>query len=254
MIRRPDLHPLCALSRLAIAVGAVLVSSAAECRAGGLIPIDFDQNRATILATDGSVTYTQSTGAFSVQSTGLFFLSNNLPGGALQVPITDDSALLSLTVDSSGNLIGTGSLSVNGAIDFNQDGINDVSGTLLTGTVDAFGAATAGPAPWEFDGLFHFTGGDLTQPSIPLSGGGTFSDLFGLSDRGGFDLVVEQQVGGILGDFAADFSGGTNKGPVAGAAIPEPGTATLGLIALAALAGWEKVRRHGGRTCRRTTE
>jgi hypothetical protein len=243
------------LSRLAIAIGVVLVSSATECRAGGLLPFDFDPNRPTILATDGSVSYTQSTGALSVQATGLFYLSNNLPGGAPQVPITNDSATINLTVDSSGNLIGTGSLSVTGAIDFNQDGTNDVSGTLLTGTVDAFGAAPpTGSAPWEFDGLFHFTGGDLTQSSIPLSGGGTFTDLFRLGDRGGFDLVVEQQVTGILGDFTADFSGNTNKGPVVGVAVPEPATATLGLIALAILAGWGKFRQDRGRTCRRATE
>src|SRR5690348_7851392 len=107
MIRRLDLHPLCALSRLAIAVGVVLASSATEGRAGGLIPFDFDQSRPLILATDSTETYIRSTGAFTVQDTGLFFLSNNLPGGIPQVPITDDLATLSLTVDSSGNLIGT---------------------------------------------------------------------------------------------------------------------------------------------------
>jgi hypothetical protein len=134
-------------------------------------------------------------------------------------------------------VVGPGSLSVSGAIDFDQDGSNDVSGTLVTGTVRAFGAAPAGPAPWEFNGLFSFDGGLLTQASIPLSGGGSFSDLFNVGQTGGFDLVVEQQISGILGDFAADFSGSTIKGPVVGVTVPEPATAILGLIALSTLAG-----------------
>ena len=175
-----------------------------------MIPFDFDQNRPLILATDGSVTYNQSTGNFNVQATGEFFLSNNLPNGNTQVPIINDLAVINLTVGQSGNLVGTGSLTVNGAIDFDQDGTNDVSGSLVTGTITAFGAA-GGPAPWEFDGLFNFTGGGLTQASIPLSGGGTFTDLYKIGETGGFDLVVEQQVSGIFGDFASRFSQATSS-------------------------------------------
>ena len=117
----------------------------------------------------------------------------------------------------------------------------------MTGTVNAFGSAGSGPAPWEFDGLFNFTGGALTQSSIPLSGGGTFSDLFTVGETGGFDLVVEQQVSGILGDFLADFSGNTLKGPVVGVSVPEPSTATLGIIAVAGLAGSCLLGRRGRR-------
>jgi hypothetical protein len=236
-------------------IGAVLsMASAVECRAGGLRSFGFDENRPLIIATDGSVTYTQSTGDLSVQATGLFFLSNNLPNGNTQVPITNDSAAISLKVDSSGNLVGTGSLSLAGAIDFDQDGANDVSGTLVTGTVNAFGAGPAGPAPWEFNGLFIFDGGLLTQSSIPLSGGGTFTDLFRVAETGGFDLVIEQQLSGILGDFAADFSGSTTKGIVVGVAVPEPATAPLGLIALATLAGWRLTGRFGRRKTPRSAD
>jgi len=236
-----------ALTRLALAVGFVALSPVALCRAGGLLQFSFDQNRPFILATDGSVAYDQASGDFNVQATGLFFLSNHLPNGNTQVPITNDAAAINLTVDQNGNLVGTGTLTVNGAIDFDQDGQNDASGKLLTGTITAFGVAGAGPAPGEFNGLFNFDGGALTQASIPLSGGGTFTDLFKVGEIGGFDLVVEQQVSGILGDFSTSFSGSTVKGIAVGVYAPEPSTAALGLIALATIAGCGLLRRRGGR-------
>jgi len=239
-----DLLRWCSLSgliRLTLAVGALALVPAAECRAG-VLQFDFDQSRSLILATDGSVTYDQTSGAFNVQATGEFFLSNNLPNGNTQVPITNDTATINLTVDQNGNLMGTGSLTVTGAIDFDQDGTNDVSGQLVTGRISAFGAARAGPAPWEFNGLFNFTGGGLTQSSIPLSGGGTFTDLYKVGETGGFDLVIEQQVSGILGDFLAGFSGNTDKGITTGAVVPEPSTATLAVLALTTIAGWGALR------------
>ena len=58
-----------ALARLALA-GSLAVSCAGESRAGGLIPIQFNQNGPFIVATDGSVTYDASTGDFNVQATG----------------------------------------------------------------------------------------------------------------------------------------------------------------------------------------
>jgi hypothetical protein len=93
----------------------------------------------------------------------------------------------------------------------------------------------------------NLTGGALTLPSIPLSGGGNFTNLFQAGETGGFDLVVEQQVSGILGDFLSSFSGSTLKQFPAGGVIPEPATATLGVLALTTLAGWEALRRLRGR-------
>ena len=250
MIHHKTLRPWYALARLAL-VGSLAISYASESRAGGLIPINFNQNGPFIIATDGSVAYDASTGDFNVQATGDFFLSNYLPGGLTQVPVDGGTAVIDLTLDQNGNLLGPGSITLTGGIDFDQDGIDDVTGTLLTGSVTAFGAATAGPVPWEFDGLFNFTGGGLTQPSIPLSGGGTFTDLYTVGQTGGFDLVIEQQVSGILGDFLTDFSGNTVKGVVVGQSVPEPSTATLQIIALASVAGtgllcrrgrWERLR------------
>jgi hypothetical protein len=232
------------LARLAL-VGSLAISYASESRAGGLIPINFDQNRPFILATDGSVAYDASTGDFNVQATGNFFLSNNLPNGLTQVPVDGGTAVIDLTLDHNGNLLGPGSIALNGGIDFDQDGTDDVTGSLVKGSVTAFGAAAAGPSPWEFDGLFNVTGGGLTQSSIPLSGGGTFTDLFKVGETGGFDLVIEQQVSGILGDFLTDFSGNTVKGIVVGVSVPEPSTATLQIIALASVAGTGLLSRRG---------
>jgi hypothetical protein len=233
--------------RLGLAVGVLVLVSAGQTRGGGLVPITFDSNRPTIVATDGSVTYDATSGDFNVQATGLFFNSMHLPNGVPDVPITNDSVVINLTVDQSGNLFAPGTITVTGAMDIDQDGHNDVSGTLVTGAVTAFGAAAAGSAPWEFDGLFNFTGGALTQSSIHLSGGGTFTDLFKLSDTGGFDLVVEQQVSGILGDFLSSFSGNTPKGIAVGVAIPEPGSAVLLLVGTAGGAAGLRLKRFGAR-------
>jgi hypothetical protein len=224
----------CALTRFAFALAVLTTLPLGQCSAGPVI-----------LATDGSVTYDASTEALSVQATGLFFLSNYLPFGNPQVPITDDGATLSLTVNSSGQIVGTGTIAMNGAIDFDQDGTNDVSGSLLTGSITAFSSAGAGPAPWDFNGLFNITGGLLTQASIPLSGGGVFTDLYQVGALAQFNLEIEQQVSGILGDFLADFSGVTVKGLVA--SVPEPGTLTLSLIVLMPAAIYARLRGRGGR-------
>jgi hypothetical protein len=250
MIRHRGSRSWYAPARLAL-VGSLAILAASESRAGGLIPIDFDPSRPLIVATDGSVAYDAPTGNFNVQAIGLFFLSNDLPGGLPVVPVDSGSAVIKLTLDKSGNLLAPGSIALTGGIDFEQDGVDDVSGSLVTGKVTAFGAAGPGPAPWEFDGLFTFTGGGLTQSSIPLSGGGTFSDLFRVGETGGFDLVVEQQVSGILGDFAQSFSGNTNKGPVVGVSVPEPATSTMALIVSATVVGWRLLRRLRARIRRR---
>ena len=233
-----------ALTRLILVVGAFSLWPAAGCRAGGLLQFTFDPNQPLILSTDGSLTFDHTSGDFNVQATGLFFLSNTV-----FAPITgSDLATLNMTVDPSGNLVGTGSLSVTGALDIDGDGTNDVNeSTLLTATINALGTAPAGPAPWEFNGLMNLTGGALTQASIPLSGGGTFTNLFQVGETGGFDLVVEQQVSGILGDFLSSFSGNTIKQFAAGVPTPEPSTATLAVLALTTIAGWGALRRLRGR-------
>jgi hypothetical protein len=81
----------------------------------------------------------------------------------------------------------------------------------------------------------------------------TFTDLFRVGDLTGFDLVVEQQVSGILGDFARDFSGAAPKGPAPGVVTPEPNTALMALTALAAGVGGMCLRGLARRTRTFTT-
>jgi PEP-CTERM motif len=223
------------LARMAVVLGALLVGCVAPAKAD------------VILATDGSVTYDSSTGDFNVSANGLFFLSDSLPGDPGQVPISSGTADLLLSVDQNGALVGPGSLMLTGGIDFDQDGINDVSGALVVATVNAFNPSGAGPAPWGFLGQFTFTGGSLTQASIPLSGGGTFSDTYAVGQTGTFDLIIEQQVSGILGDFLSNFSGQSVKGPVV-FSVPEPASGCLLIAGLATIAGVGLFRRNPRRS------
>jgi hypothetical protein len=163
------------------------------------------------------------------------------------------SGALDLTVDKNGNLLGPGTFSVSGGVDFDGDGIDDTTGTLLTGSVTAFGP---GPSPttggdWEFDGLVSLTGGAVTQSPISLSGGGLFTNLFVPGSTVAFDLVAEQQLAGnigILGDFAASFSGDSIKGLDPGALLtPEPNTALMVLMVLATAVGARRLRGTGAR-------
>ncbi len=67
-----------------------------------------------------------------------------------------------MTVDPSGNLVGTGSLNVTGALDNDGDGTNDVnessrSAATITGLRDGHLAVRR----WEFDGLMDLPGGAL---------------------------------------------------------------------------------------------
>lgn len=223
------------LAGMALVLGILVV--------GRVAPVHAD----VILATDGSVDYDSSTGDFNVSATGLFFISDSLPGGAGQVPISGGAADLLLNVDQNGALLVPGSLTVTGSIDFDQDGIDDVSGTLVDATVNGFNPSGAGPAPWGFLGLFKFTGGELTQASIPLSGGGTFTSTYTVGEAGGFNLIVEQQVSGILGDFLSSFSGQTVKGPVV-SLVPEPTSGCLLVAGLATIAGVGLFRRNPRRS------
>jgi hypothetical protein len=238
-----------ALARLTLTVGAVALLSSAECWAD-LVGPTFDQSRPEIFAlgdTGDSVTYSAASGDFNVQALGLYFITSPFTSNVV-APLSNGLAVLDLKVGPSGNLAGPGSLTVTGAIDLDQDGSNDVLGTLLTGTINAFGAAAASASPWEFDGLLNINGGALTQRSIALSGGGTFTDLLRIGDPGAFDLTVETQLTGILGDFVSDFSGSKLKGPIPGVAqaVPEPSTSVLAIFALASIAGGHLLKRRAG--------
>ena len=128
---------------------------------------------------------------------------------------------LSATIDATGSLSG-GSLSIGGTVA--SLGFN--SGTLLTGTLTAFGFPDAGGDPFEF--LFDVTGGDAAA----LYGGGSVPAGVILSGTG------------FGGNFTSDFdnlSSGTGTGIAVAnvGTVPVPaalwlfGSGLLGLTGLA---------------------
>jgi hypothetical protein len=131
---------------------------------------------------------------------------------------------IDLFVDHGGNfqISGTG-FTLTGQVTL---GAQTFNGTLLTGTITAFGADAAGPPTREFDGLFAVTGGQLTQNN----------GSFRVGESPGFILFAENVTGGTLGDFTHAFSSSSVKGP-AGPTVstPEPATLALALCGAGAL-------------------
>ena len=128
---------------------------------------------------------------------------------------------LSATIDDAGNLVG-GTIAIGGTVA--SLGFN--SGTLLTGTLTAFGFPDAGSNPFEF--LFDVTGGDAAA----LYGGGSVPAGVILSGTG------------FGGNFTSDFdnlSSGTGTGIAVAnvGTVPVPaalwlfGSGLLGLTGLA---------------------
>ena len=124
-----------------------------------------------------------------------FALELDDDGSVPAEPITDGTFDLSATIGDAGNLVG-GTIAIGGTVA--SLGFN--SGTLLTGTLTAFGFPDAGSNPFEF--LFDVTGGDAAA----LYGGGSVPAGVILSGTG-FD-----------GDFGSNFdnlSSGTGTGTAA---------------------------------------
>jgi hypothetical protein len=219
-----------------------LMFSAGQCGAG-LLTIPFDPNGPDVTGSGGSLTYNATTGELQGTLTPAFYSSNSLPGPNQILPLSGSPSLsIDLFVNPDGTFKGngtgfelSGSLSVEGTT---------ISGVLLSGSVSGFGADSAGPPPTEFDGLFTIDGGPLTQ-SRPLMGGGTLPTQFPIGSFGGFDLVAEDAISGILGDFQHDFSSG-NVNDEAGLVVPEPSSWALtaaGLTMLLVLRGAGRVVR-----------
>jgi hypothetical protein len=163
-------------------------------------------------------------------------------------PDTTGSAGLTidLIVNQNGNFAGPGAgVRLTGAIDFNGDGIDDVSSTaaspLLAGTITAFGTDPAGPPTRSFDGYFRVTGGLLTSPITIIGTGQIIPPEFGVGSQGGFFISAENVTNGILGNYTQNFSSDRTK-PLIGA-VPEPGGLVLALSGATTLCGFGWVRR-----------
>lgn len=152
-----------------------------------------------INASSGSTTYTAATDTLSITMlpTTLFTAGN---AEAIVAGLFDYS--LSAIIDDLGDFV-SGTFSVSGTVP--TLGFN--SGTILTGTLTAFGFDTA-LSPFEF--TFDVTGGDAAT-------------LFGgIGAPGGIILTGTGFGGSFASDFSSSFVTNGNTGT-----IPEPSTALL---------------------------
>jgi hypothetical protein len=228
------------LTRFVVALAALASLLAPAPARAGLVDIQPDPNGPVVEGFFGTLAYTRATGNFHSETNPLTVSAPNIPGGFAL--FSSGNATVDLTVNSMGQFVSGGAgFTLTGSIDLDGDGTDDVSGTLLTGTITAFGAEDPGPPTREFNGLFKVTGGLLLAP-VTLSGGGSLSLGYRLNQPGGFLLFAESVTSGTLGDFSADFSSDSVKGDYV-TAIPEPATATLAAVAAGLLAGRLAYRR-----------
>jgi hypothetical protein len=161
--------------------------------------ITFDSN--------GSVAYTASTDAFDVAGgRPLKFLNNS---GLHSITAVPNSFNMHILVDHSGNLIGGtpgNDLEIDGSV--SPDGVNTVSGVLLTGEVTGFGYLENGTTD-QYDFRFRPTGGAL-------------SSYWAGNDIG---ITIGSENSTFNDDFTVDFTGG-DKGTVGNIPRPTPSLVT----------------------------
>jgi hypothetical protein len=209
---------------------ALFVYPQSACFAGSLVNFQFAPGGPIVQAQSGVLTYDNASGAFSSTSSAVSITADALTAafGSPLVFFSSGTMSINMTLDTSGNLVsGLSGFKLTGSIDFDGDGTDDASGTLLRGKITSFGAAPAGPPTWQYNGTFLVEGGLLTAP-VALSGGGTLGPLFALGSTAGFLGSVEDVISGTLGDFTQSFASDQDK-PVAGA-LPEPATLVAGLL------------------------
>ncbi|MCG8648475.1 MAG: hypothetical protein MI861_01500, partial [Pirellulales bacterium] len=160
----------------------------------------------------GSVNYNEATNAFVADATPLLFQETALSFPVFySAPTTFD---LQIEVDESGTLIGGvagDDFVVTGSLDIDGDFVPDVTGTLLTGEVKAFGFADAASTD-VFDVGLAVTGGALAVAGT-FSGGGVRPAYFAGFDIG---IRIDSENSTFTGDFNQSFSGGNKSsfGPI----------------------------------------
>ena len=145
-------------------------------------------------------TYNSASDAFVASG---FALEIDDDGSVPAEPIASGTFDLTATIDNAGNLVG-GTIAIGGTVA--SLGFN--SGTLLTGTLTAFGFPNVGSDPFEF--LFDVTGGDAAA----LYGGGSVPAGVILSGTG------------FGGDFNSDFDN-LSTGPGTGIAVANVGSVPI---------------------------
>lgn len=167
-------------------------------------------NTPDIVSSFIDVTY--DSGTDSLTASGFAFELDD-DGSVPAEAISNGTFDLSATIDEFGTMT-SGSLTIGGTVA--SLGFN--SGTLLTGTLTAFGFRDSGGDPLEF--LFDVTGGDAAG----LYGGGSIPGGIILSDTG------------FTGSFASNFNSSTGVADVAPVPLPAAvwlfGSGLLGLVGL----------------------
>jgi hypothetical protein len=218
---------------LGLAACLLLLAPPQSCRAD-LLPIGLDPNSPVISSFNGSLSYNASISNFHSDSIPLAYTAAD---GTVSL-FSSGHVTIDLMVNPSGQFVSNGSgFTLTGSLNLNG---TDVSGTLLTGQVVAFGADPAGPPTRDFNVLFDIEGGLLTQ-NIPLSGGGSEFGGFPVGSLGGSFLFAENVTSGTLGDFTHNFSSNSVKDLEF--ATPEPRTVVMALIGAGLLIGFAVIKR-----------
>ncbi|MDP6047547.1 MAG: SdrD B-like domain-containing protein [Phycisphaerae bacterium] len=154
----------------------------------------------------GTVVYAEASDQLTVRATPLSFQQNagDIPG----LIFGPSSFEIDAIIDAAGDLVGGvpgDDLLVTGAVDLDGDFVADLTGTLLTGEIIAFGCLDTGTMVDKYDFKFAITGGLLAS----------------FYDSAAVDLGVTMtsENSDFEGDFTTDFSGGA-KGNLG--AIPKP--------------------------------
>jgi hypothetical protein len=199
----------------------------------GLLSIPFDPNGPTITNSAGALTLNAAAGGLSISGVPVSLDGASLPVSGAFSGMSAQS--INLVVDASGDFVsGAAGYNLTGNLDLNGDGQPDASGNLLSGNIFRFGAQTSGPTPYSVDGLFHVTGGALTQ-AIPLTGGGTMSSLFSMGEEVGFLATFLQFTQGSPGDFSQDATAGDGFETTTPTTVPAPGSLTLAFLGVTIL-------------------
>lgn len=162
-----------------------------------------------------SVTYTVNAGIGTLTARGQAQqLTPSAQGGSPNIQNADffTSFSLAATINNN-NMTATGSLTISGETP--ADGFT--SGTLLTGTLNAFGVGATDPL--EF--LFDVTGGDA-------------AGLFG--PTAGVSLIFSGYSGNLLNNFSTSFTTVADTFSTSTVVNPAPEPSSLGLMLLVAFA------------------
>lgn len=182
----------------------------------------------------GKLSYSASTGVFSVDATPLLIRisESSLPVAISPMSNGPADVLINFSVDSFGSLIGGvpgGDIVITGSV--NLPDLGTFSGTLLTGEITAFGFRDTGTTSDLYDFTFTLTGGVIRH----LFPGETI----------GVTIVSEQS--NFTGIFTVDF-GGEAKGNIGLVSTPDQLVSALGDRV------WEDLNNNGIQDCEDTNE